>query len=394
MNLLFVNRMMGTAWGGGENYDYNLARELQQMGHRVTFLTARPLGAPPPSLPNDVEVVCFQTPYLRRYMYQLAGKIKLIPGLFAETDLRLFAWRVRQMIRSTMEKRSIDLVQTLSIPGLALQIARHGVPVTMRFPGPPAWFHSQRLHMFHRLSRTAMFSHGDTVRIFEDRFGFPIEEVPPGVHDRLFQPMDPALRRRRRADLGIRDEDFLISTVGRLIEGKGHRFLLEAIQPLAREDSRLRVLIVGDAPHRKRLEQTAGHMGIRDQVIFVGQQKRDQVAASLGISDLFCLFSGYENYSNAVLEAMSSGLPVMASRVGGFPLQVQNGENGFLVDYGDKQEFRTLALRLLNDRDLRHHLSQGARRFAGRFSWRASAERAISIYERLLAQGGPQRRFA
>src|SRR3954470_17952070 len=74
VRILFINRMMGVSWGGGENYDYHLARALQQFGREVMMLTGKSARWPVPP-PKDLECVSIETPYLRRYMYSLAGKV-------------------------------------------------------------------------------------------------------------------------------------------------------------------------------------------------------------------------------------------------------------------------------------------------------------------------------
>jgi glycosyltransferase involved in cell wall biosynthesis len=107
------------------------------------------------------------------------------------------------------------------------------------------------------------------------------------------------------------------------------------------------------------------------------------VAQWLAAADVFCLFSEYENYSNAALEAMASSLPVLATRVGGFPLQVRDGLNGYLIDPGSEKQFLDRAGELAADLALRASLAGGARQFSENFSWRTSAARAAVLYERL-----------
>jgi glycosyltransferase involved in cell wall biosynthesis len=386
MNILFINRLLGTFWGGGENFDFHLAKALHEMGHRPLFLTGHPLGSKPPGPIGGIDVVSFETPYLRRYMYKLAGKVRRLPGLAAELDLYLFRQRARLILNTLLSKRSIDVVQVLGMPSLAGDLARGGMPVVLRFPGPPAWFQSRRLRRFHAIPNTAIVSDGDTVRYFQSQIGISIHDVPPGVDDHIFQPMDQALRLQKRMELGIPPDEFVLITVGRLIVGKGHDFLLHAVQPLAAANPKLRLLVLGDGALRACLETTARQLGIERQVHFTGHLPKANVAQYLGISDLFCLFSDYENYSNAVLEAMSCGLPVLASRVGGFPMQIEDGRNGYLVDLADQTRFRQLIGSLSANPDLRRRLSDGAREFVSRFSWRATAAQSADIYQQVLGR--------
>jgi glycosyltransferase involved in cell wall biosynthesis len=386
MNLLFINRMMDTAWGGGENYDYNLAESMRLLGHQVLFLTAHPPGVTPKDHIGNLEMISLETPYIRRFMYQLAGKVKYIPGLFAELDRHLFQRKALTVIKSLLKSRSIDLIQVLSIPVMAEHLAAQRLPVVMRFPGPPAWFLSRCLQRFSRRKNTAMFSHGDTVKVFRDRLGIGIYEVPPGIRKDLYLPSAGAAEQtERRADWGLSPSDFVLVTVGRLIAGKGHDFLIETMRRLVAKFPNAKLLVVGDGPLRGKFESKARRLGVGKAVVFAGQQPKEGVARCLSCADVFCLLSEYENFSNATLEAMSCGLPVVASRVGGFPLQVFDEQNGFLVDYGDHAELAAKLVRLAPDAVLRRRLAQGAREYAGGFSWLTSANRVSEIYAKVLS---------
>jgi len=386
MNLLFINRMMDTAWGGGENYDYNLAESMQALGHKVIFLSGHPPGVKPKDHVGNIEMISLETPYIRRFMYQLAGKVKYIPGLFGELDRHLFQSKALAEIASLKRSRAIDLIQVLNIPMMADHLAAQGLPVVMRFPGPPAWFLSRCLSRFFSRPNTAIFSHGDTVKVFRDRLGLGIHEVPPGVREDLYQPAtNDSQRTERRAEWGLTPNDFVIVTVGRLIAGKGHDFLVETLPRLIDRQPNIKLLVVGEGSLRASLEGKAKRLGVSNSVIFAGQQQKESVARCLSASDVFCLLSEYENFSNATLEAMSCGLPVVASRVGGFPMQVFENRNGYLVDYGDHAGLAATLLRMAPDLELRNRLSLGSREFAAGFSWEMSARRVNGIFDQVLA---------
>lgn len=380
MKILFVNRMMGVAWGGGENYDFQLARGLESLGHRVCFLTAA--GA---AVRSDVETELVATPYLRRYMYELAGRVRTLPGLIAEFDLRLFERAALAALPGLVRRRAIDVVQILSLPRLAARLAGGDRPVAMRFPGPPAWFHTGLLRRLGSTGGVGLFAHGDTVSRLE-RLGVAAEEIPPGIDLSLYGSPSPAARAELRDRIGAGPTSLVLASVGRMVPGKGHAFALEAIRELTAAGTDAHLVLVGDGPLRASFERRAAEFGLGRQVTFAGQEPAAGVARWLAAADVFCLFSEYENYSNAVLEAMASGLPVLATRVGGFPLQVREGENGYLIDRGATGQFVDCARRLAVDAPARRRLGRHARRFAECFSWQSSAVRAAKLYERLLAR--------
>jgi len=383
VNILLVNRMMGTGWGGGENYDHHLAQALEANGHKVTILTACPPGRKIPTQIGGIDATGVTIPYLRRFMYQLAGKVRRLPGLIAQLDIRIFEYASAAMVDRLVRERSIDVVQMLAIPHLAKAMLRQGHPVVMRFPGPPAWFQSAQLREIGRHRHAAMFTHGDAVRYFRSELGIGVEEVPPGVDRALFHPdPDGSTRLCMRGELGVGNEEFVLATVGRLIEGKGVSFLIRSMRRMAALDPTVRLVIVGGGALEARMREEA--RGLERTVLFTGQLPKPAVAAHLQASDCFCLMSDYENYSNAAVEAMATGLPVLASRVGGFPLQVTEGRNGFLVDPGDEEGFCRQVLRLRADAALRQRLSAGSLAFAGTFEWHKAAGRVEEIYERVV----------
>ncbi len=379
MNVLFVNRMMGVAWGGGENFDFQLAKGLVSQGHRVTFLTAAGEAAR-----TDVETETVRTPYLRRYMYELAGKVRLVPGLIAEFDLQLFEREAIRALPTIIKRRTIDLVQILALPRLAAHLERGKLPVAMRFPGPPAWFHTRLLR---RLSAAGvgLFAHGDTVGLLGTR-GVSAEEIPPGIDFDLYGRPSESNRTRLRQRIGAAPASMVLVSVGRMVPGKGHAFLLSAMKRLATHVPEAHLVMVGDGPLRSRFERQSRELGLEQRVTFAGQQSPPEVAQWLAAADLFCLFSEYENYSNAALEAMASGLPVLATRVGGFPLQVRDGDNGYLIEPGSETQFVERVCQLAGAPALRLALGTGARRFSENFSWRTSAARVAALYERLRSR--------
>jgi glycosyltransferase involved in cell wall biosynthesis len=381
VKILFINRMMGTAWGGGENFDYHLARGLMRRGHEVVVLTGTAAGTTV-AAPAGLECIAIGTPYLRKHMYTLAGKVPVLPGLLAEADLRIFMERAKSTILKTMRERKIDVVQILALPYLASWLT-HQTPAAMRFPGPPAWFQSGLLQRLGRNPRFKMFAHGDAVDYFAGQLQTPVREVPPGINRDLFRLPTGAERAAARAGFGFRKDDFVVSTVGRLIAGKGHEFLIRALGQSS--DERVKILVVGDGPLRKRFESMAAEVGLGHRVIFAGQQASAGVVRSLWAADTFCLLSAYENYSNAALEAMAAGLPVVASDVGGFPKQIVEGQNGHLIACNDDEKLLTCIQNLQSQPERRRAMAQQAETFAARFSWDAAASQVEEIYAELTA---------
>jgi glycosyltransferase involved in cell wall biosynthesis len=174
----------------------------------------------------------------------------------------------------------------------------------------------------------------------------------------------------------------IILYVGRIAEVKGGRLLLRMWSAMPRRDAAT-LLMVGDGPLRAELEREAAARGFGRSVRFLGSQP--DVTSFYLIADVFVLPSATEGLSNALLEAMAAGLPVVASDVGGNREVVENGVSGFLVDWADPDASARLVVSLLDDAQLRRHVGEAARGRAGDFSIASVAERYCDLYQSVLS---------
>jgi glycosyltransferase involved in cell wall biosynthesis len=154
----------------------------------------------------------------------------------------------------------------------------------------------------------------------------------------------------------------VVGMVAKLTPVKGHEFFLAAAQRVAREHEGVRFLVVGDGPLRGRLEETASSLGLDGRIHFVGA--REDVDTLLKIMDVFVLSSTSEGSPNVIVEAMAAGVPVVATRVGGVPELVRDGESGILVEPGDVDGLSRAMLALLTDPDLAARMGKLARSLA------------------------------
>lgn len=136
----------------------------------------------------------------------------------------------------------------------------------------------------------------------------------------------------------------VVGSIGWLTAIKGHRFLVDAVALLRKEYPNLQLVIVGSGDQHDGLVAQAERAGIRSAVHLVGH--REEIDACLAGMDCFVLPSLNEGMGRALIEAMATGLPVIASQVGGIPALVQNGKNGLLVHAGDSRALAD-ALRLV-----------------------------------------------
>jgi glycosyltransferase involved in cell wall biosynthesis len=141
--------------------------------------------------------------------------------------------------------------------------------------------------------------------------------------------------------------------------------------------------MVGDGPERSAVSYRAEQLGVRDDTIFVGKQAN--IAEYLGVSDVFLLPSELESFGLAALEALACEIPVIATRIGGIPEVVTDGETGYLSDIGDTDKMSADALVLLKDDDLRRSFGQTGREQAiERYGTEKIIPQYIAFYETVL----------
>jgi len=190
-----------------------------------------------------------------------------------------------------------------------------------------------------------------------------------------------------RASLGCAEASHLIITAANIRRVKGLDVLLRAAAIVQREFPRAIFLIVGgilEPEYARELEELTRSLALSDTVKFLGARK--DVMPLLAISDVFCLPSRSEGFSNALVEAMASGLPCVATRVGGNAEALADGESGFIVDSDDPQALAERILILLRDPELRRRMGQrGKETVESRFSAQSMITQLVGVYDELLA---------
>ncbi len=187
-----------------------------------------------------------------------------------------------------------------------------------------------------------------------------------------------------RESLGLPPDARVILAVNRLWPQKRIKDLIWAADLLKvlRDDTHL--LIAGDGPQRWRLERFREQVEITDRVHFLGE--RDDVPHLLAASDCLWLASEYEGQSNAILEAMAAGVPVVATDIPGNRDLVVSEQTGFLVPLGDRAAFARQTQRLLADPALAAAYGQAARqRVQQEFGFEKMVQRHVALYNQLLA---------
>jgi len=205
-----------------------------------------------------------------------------------------------------------------------------------------------------------------------------IEVIPNGVDATRFRPAPSDTRLRML--LGLSDDVIVLGTVGRLDPVKDHRTLLHAAETLAQAGTPVQVVMVGEGPEAKRLQAVVNDSPwLRDRVTFAGESASPE--NWLNSFDIYVLPSLSEGMSNSLLEAMSTGLPCVATRVGSNADLVEDGRSGFLVPAGDAAALACSLAKLAASKKLRLQFGEHARNKAdAQFSLRSMIENYTRLY--------------
>ncbi|HEV3164308.1 MAG TPA: glycosyltransferase family 1 protein [Isosphaeraceae bacterium] len=234
------------------------------------------------------------------------------------------------------------------------------------------WFHNQTLETY--------VPSQSTIANLESLGFRNLVLWPRGVDGTMFRPDRPGRATVREA-LGFRPDDVVIGHVSRIAAEKNVTYLGEALAQVSASRPEVRILIVGDGPERPALAKRLG-----PAAQFAGYRTGDDLADHFAAADLFAFASLTETFGNVILEAMASGLPVVAVRAGGPGNTVLDGRTGALVEPDQPPErFAEAIIRLVDDGLSRRKMAAQARAYALSQTWDRIMTDLRGRYEEIVA---------
>jgi glycosyltransferase involved in cell wall biosynthesis len=184
--------------------------------------------------------------------------------------------------------------------------------------------------------------------------------------------------------VGFCKRGFTVGSVGRLSEEKGYKYLIEAVRKLGMEGVDARLLILGEGPQRSELERLVGEFGIGDRVLLPGY--RNDAKRYIHLMAVFVISSLTEGLPMSLLEAMQAGVPIVATRVGGIPDVMADGEAGVLVQPRNPNALAEAIEKIKKDEGLNARLTARARRLLeDRYSSKKMALEYCDLYGKVLS---------
>lgn len=300
-------------------------------------------------------------------------------------------WRALGAIRRAVRTRAIDVVHSHNyVPNYHAALALAGLrgPVLVNsLHNMGQRLQQPRLRRLYRASlwrtaRVAMVSEAVRVALVESGIvaAGRARTVPNGIPAGRFAAT-PGRRAEARATLGLGAQAQVIGCVGRLAEVKNHAGLLAELPALVARFPQLELVLLGDGPLAGALQAQAAAAGVAGRLHLAGA--RGDIPALLPALDVFVLPSHSEGLSIALLEAAASGLPIVATDVGGNRSVLGDGQRGLLVPAGDGDALRTAIATLLQEPERAKALGEAAREWV---HGHASIEAMAARYARLYAE--------
>jgi len=298
--------------------------------------------------------------------------------LLSRSSTPLGYWRDVRFVKDTLLRESYDVVHChLSHDHFVAAAAVHGTDVLLARTFHNSGALSRNVFSRAVFRRTDAFAFAN--RAIASRMGRPGPVHSPVVDRERFRP-GPRPEERLRA-LGVPDGTFVVGTVGKIAAGRGHREAIEAAQALA-QDSVL--LHVGKGELRPALEAHAASLGTADRNFWAGYEEEGLPELYRAMDVFLFTASGSEQGQRALLEAMASGVPVVARDVPGVLDLVTDGREGIVV--GSAADLAPALRRLHDSAGERLRMGERGRRRALEFGPEAFAREAREFYERLSAR--------
>ena len=388
-SILFISALDFWSMGNGKGGPalWRTLMGYAKHGWKVYFITGNYAQKESSKAPENINVIRFDAPWLKRLI-----KIKKI-GYFAKI-IWWILFQILAFIKAVQihHENDIDVVygyEICGVPVAKLLSKIWKVPIVSRFQGTilgVSWMHKKlwKIRAWEHvlalkiptdlLIMTNDGTQGDRVLrklgVDNNRVKFWMN----GVDWKHFKKINSKAISRK--DLKI-EAKYVLLNLSRLVSWKCVERSINAIPGLVNNFSDTQLIIVGDGPERKNLEQLRDKLGIRKNIHFEGAIPHTKVPEYLSTADIFLSFYDWSNVGNPLLEAMMAGKCIITLNNGDTGEFIKNNYNGILLEYKDLPKLSQVIKELLEDEERRNYLGANARKFAEEHFW--SWEERINI---------------
>ncbi len=390
MRILFFNYEYPPLGGGAGNATFYLLREFSKI--------------------TDLEVDLVTSSADNQYHLENIGeriKIHKLPigknkkNLHYQSlrDILFYTWKAFWFSRCLIKKNKYDLSHSFfTVPCGFLSLIfkfRFQIPYIVSLRGADVPGYSERFLLFYKFftplikiiwknsSEVVANSQGLKELALKSNSYQKIEVIFNGVDTTQFTPNSRSLASDSKAKL-LTKRFIITPGASRLTARKGLKYLIQAVAMLLPKYPFIKLKIIGEGSDKKNLERLVKNLGVEKKVEFLGRIPREKTAPYYQEADIFVLPSLNEGMSNAMLEALSCGLPIITTETGGTQELIQEKINGFIVKKKNSKDLSEKIERLIIDQTLCDKMAQESRKIALKFSWQNVAQKYFDIYKKIL----------
>lgn len=344
MKITFVTATLTS--GGSERVMSIVANKMQERGY-------------------EVEIICLNDQIVF-YPINEGIKITHVEVEAGTKSLPKKLWWFRKYIQKTQPDVVIAfMVSVYTVTLLALMCV--DIPVISSVRNDPAYSNLRK-----KITRKLLLPRSAHVVVqtqqIKQYFSKNIQEKTTVIYNPVNERVFETSYDNDNSGLKIKDERFnRIISVGRLYPQKDQKTMIEAFAKVSEKHPDWKLVIFGEGPEREALEEMIQdpRFMIQDKVCLPGRS--ENIIDELNKSKIFCLSSVYEGMSNALVEAICVGLPVVTTKVSGTEELIKDGENGFIVNVGDKEAMAKALTKIIEDENLQNQFSENNKAQAIKF---------------------------
>lgn len=382
MNILIINYEYPPLGGGGGSFARDLAEELAKK-HNVDVLTSGFKDLKKEEISGGVRI--FRVPVAKRRSLYSATIESLLSFPFTSIPKGI----------SLVKKKKYDVINThFAVPtGPAGVVISYfsGVPNVLSLHGSdiynPVRGSSPEKHAVLRWAvrcslkeASRVIANSQAIKTKAEniyRPGRKIDIVPLGM--RILEVLPPD-----RGALSMKPDGLYLTSIGRMAKVKGYGILIKAVKVLKEKGIDVHLILIGDGPQRKALQELSEKLGLSSSIKFTGWLESDEKFKFLAASDIYVMSSIHEGFGVVLLEAMAAGVPIIATDQGGQTDIIKDSRSGILIPPGKAEKLAEAVLSLAKDPKKRENISTFNKSYVKEYDISRIAERYLDIFNEAI----------
>jgi glycosyltransferase involved in cell wall biosynthesis len=381
MRILFFNYEYPPLGGGAGNASFYILKEFSKIpGLEIDFITS--------SIDSEYHLEKMGE---KINIHRLPiGKNKSNLHFQSQKNLLIYSWKAYFFSKKLIRQGGYDLTHSFfTVPCGFLSLVlkwQHEIPYIVSLRGADVPGYSERFSFIYiflkpivkmiwkNSSAVVSNSQGLKELAIKSRAKQEMDVIYNGIDIEEFKPVA----------VSTLQNDFRIICVSRITQRKGIKFLIEAVAKLSEKYPNVSLKIIGEGDEKKNLENFVMENKMEKFVKFLGLMPHNQLPKEYSNANVFVLPSLNEGMSNTMLEALASGLPIIATDTGGTKELLNDGENGFIIKMKNSADIVEKIEELLKNKELGQKMALESRKMAENFSWEKVASQYAEMYQKII----------